>query len=150
MVKDIIAKKGPFVATIGRDNTVLEAAREMNAKRIGALAVTDGDKVVGIFTERDIMTRVVAVNLDAAKTRVEEVMTCPVVCCRPDSSQAECMQVFTDKHIRHLPVVEDGKLVGIVTSGDLLAREVAERQEKIDDLSKTVDYLHEYMHGGYR
>lgn len=150
MVKDIIAKKGSVVATIGKDETVLDAAREMNAKHIGALVVTDGDKVVGIFTERDVMTRVVANRLDPGKTKVEQVMTCPVACCRLDTTQAECMQVITDKRVRHLPVVEDGRLVGIVTSGDLLAREVAERQEKIADLNKTIDYLHDYMHGSYR
>jgi len=150
MVRDIIAKKGPFVATIGKDETVLDAARRMNAERIGALVVTEDDKVVGIFTERDIMTRVVAHRLDPGETRVEQVMTCSVACCRLDTTAGECMRVITEKRIRHIPVVEDGRLVGIVTSGDLLAREVAERQDEIDDLNKTVNYLHEYMHGSYR
>ncbi len=150
MVKDILAKKGPFVASISRNDSVLEAAKEMNARRIGALVVTDGDNVVGIFTERDVMTRVVALQLDPVKTRVEQVMTCPVACCRPDSTLAECRQVMTDKRIRHLPVVENNKLAGIVTSGDVLAKEVAEQQETIDDLHKSVEYLREYMHGSYR
>jgi len=150
MVKDILAKKGPAVACIGGANTVLEAAREMNARRIGALVVTDGDSVVGIFTERDIMTRVVALQLDPGSTKVEQVMTRPVACCRPDTSLAECKAVMTAKRIRHLPVVEHNKLVGIVTSGDVLATEVSEHKEKIDDLSRSIDYLHEYMHGSYR
>lgn len=150
MVKDIIAKKGRFVATVSADDTVLTAAKEMNSRRIGAVVVVDGEKVVGIFTERDVMTRVVAANVDPAKTKVQEVMTCPVACCRLDTIQAECMQVITDKRIRHIPVVEDGNLVGIVTSGDLLAREVFEREEEIGNLSQTIDYLHEYMYGSYR
>ncbi len=150
MVKDILAKKGAFVASIGRDHSVLEAAREMNARRIGALVVTDGDNVVGIFTERDVMTRVVALQLDPGATKVEQVMTCPVACCRPDSPLAECREVMTSRRIRHLPVVENNKLVGIVTSGDVLAKEVVEQQERIDGLHRSIDDLHEYMYGSYR
>ncbi len=150
MVKDIVAKKGPYVASIGREHTVLEAAREMNARRIGALVVTDGDNVVGIITERDVLTRVVALQMDPVKTKVEQVMTCPVACCRPETAISEVRQVMTDKRIRHIPVVEEGKLVGIVTIGDVLAKEAAEQKEKIDGLHETIDYLHEYMYGSYR
>jgi CBS domain-containing protein len=150
MVSEILAKKGPFVASIGADQTVLEAAREMNARRIGSLVVTDGDNVVGIFTERDVMTRVVALQLDPAGTKVSQVMTCPVACCRPDTTLDECRAVMTSKRIRHLPVVDNGKLVGIVTSGDIMARHVAQQTEKISDLEKSVEYLHEYIYGTYR
>jgi len=150
MVKDILAKKGAFVASIGRDRSVLEAAREMNARRIGALVVVDGDHVVGIFTERDVMTRVVALQLDPGKTKIEQVMTCPVACCRLDTSLAECREVMTSKRIRHLPVVENNKLVGIVTSGDVLAKEVAEQHQRISDLQQSIQYLHDYLYGSYR
>lgn len=150
MVKEILAKKGSFVASIEKGRSVLDAAREMNALRIGGIVVTEGDNVIGIFTERDIMTRVVALQLDPAATKVEQVMTCPVACCRPDSTLAECRGVMTAKRIRHMPVVDEGKLVGILTSGDILAKEVADQQEAIKDLSKTIDYLHEYMYGLYR
>jgi CBS domain-containing protein len=146
MVKEILAKKGPFVASIGREQTVLDAAREMNARRIGALVVTDGDNVVGIVTERDIMTKVVALQLEPAKTRIGQIMTCPVACCRLDTSVEECSSVMTTKRIRHLPVVERGKLVGIITSGDILARRVAQQKERIDDLEQSVDYLHQYIY----
>jgi CBS domain-containing protein len=150
VVKTILQKKGAFVASVRKDQTVLEAARQMNARRIGAVVVTDGDSVLGIFTERDVMTRVVALQLDPATTKVEQVMTCPVACCRPDTPLAECRQVMTTKRIRHIPVVEGNRLVGIVTSGDILAAEVAEHREKIDDLHQTIDYLNEYMYGSYR
>jgi len=146
MVKEILAKKGPFVASVGRDKTVLDAAREMNARRIGALVVTDGDSVVGIITERDIMTKVVAVQRDPGQSRVGEVMTSPVACCRPDTTLAECREVMTTRRIRHLPVVEQGRLVGIITSGDILARTVYEQQEKIDDLERSIEYLHRYIY----
>ncbi|MBN1346467.1 MAG: CBS domain-containing protein [Phycisphaerae bacterium] len=150
MVKEILARKGGFVASISREHTVLEAAREMNARRIGALVITDGERVVGIFTERDVMTRVVALQLDPAKTKVEQVMTCPVACCTPETSLGECREVMTNRRIRHLPVVSDNKLAGIVTIGDVMAKEVVEHKEKIDDLHKSIDYLHEYMYGSYR
>jgi len=150
MVKDILAKKGSFVASVKRNQTVLEAAREMNARRIGALVVTDADNVVGIFTERDVMTRVVALQLDPAATRIEQVMTCPVACCRPETTLDECREVMTTKRIRHLPVVDNGKLVGIITSGDVMAKAVDEQREKIDRLERSIDYLHEYIYGSYR
>ncbi len=121
MVKHILAKKGWFVASIGKDQTILDAAREMNARKIGALVVTEAGNVVGIVTERDIMTKVVVPQLDPGKTTVKEVMTSPVACCRLDTSLDECREVMTDKRIRHLPVVEQGRLVGIVTAGDIQA-----------------------------
>jgi CBS domain-containing protein len=146
MVKDILEKKGPFVASIRRDQTVLDAAREMNARKIGALVVTDADNVVGIVTERDIMTKLVALQLEAAATQIGQIMTCPVACCRPDTSLAECSEVMTTRRIRHLPVVDQGKLAGIVTSGDILARTVLEQQEKISDLERSIEYLHQYIY----
>ncbi len=150
MVKDILARKGSFVASVEKEKTVLEAARIMNARRIGALVVTDADKVIGIFTERDVMIRVVALQLDPARTTVGQVMTCPVACCHLDTSLDEILNVMTTRRIRHLPVVDEGKLVGIVTSGDVLAKEVADKQEKIDGLQQSVEDLHEYMFGSYR
>jgi CBS domain-containing protein len=146
VVKDILAKKGQYVASIAKDHSVLDAAREMNARRIGALVVSDGENVVGIITERDIMTRVVALQLDPARTLVGQIMTCPVACCRPDTTVEECSDVMTTKRIRHLPVVEKGKLVGIVTSGDVMASTVSRQQEKIDDLEQSVGYLNKYIY----
>ncbi len=139
-VKDILAKKGGFVASIGKGESVHAAARLMNEKRIGALVLTEGDEVVGIFTERDVMTRVVAAGRDPETTTIEDVMTSPVACCRPDTSLEECRGVFTNRRIRHLPVVDEGRLVGIVTSGDLLAQEISEKQRTIED-------LHRYIYG---
>ncbi|MCX7012692.1 MAG: CBS domain-containing protein [Candidatus Sumerlaeota bacterium] len=139
-VQEILEKKGCQVATIGPEVTVLEAARQMNARRIGALVVVEGESIVGMFTERDILTRVVVGQLDPATTRVGRVMTTPVACCRPDTRLEECMSVMTIKRIRHLPVIEGTQLAGIVTSGDLLAREVAEHRE-------TIEHLHQYIYG---
>lgn len=140
LVKEVIEKKGAFVATAGKDSTVLEAARQMNEHRIGALVVLDNGRVIGICTERDIMTKVVAAQRDPQKTRVAEVMTFPVACCRLDTTTDECRAVMTNRRIRHLPVVEDEKLLGIVTIGDLTARQVKEHKD-------TIHFLNEYICG---
>jgi len=138
--QSILHKKGIDVATVDRKNTVLDAAKTMNQRRIGAVVVTDGDRVVGIFTERDILNRIVAAGKDAKTTRIEEVMTSPMACCRRDTRLTECRTVMTQKRIRHLPVVEDGKLYGIISAGDIVAGEVADQQA-------TIEYLHEYLYG---
>ena len=139
-VRDILKHKDTTVATIGRTHTVLEAARAMNDRRIGAVVVTEHGVVVGIFTERDILTRVVAEQRDPSTTLVEEVMTAPVCYCDPDATLEDCRQVITTRRIRHLPVAVSGRLVGIVTSGDILAHEAFEREH-------TLTSLFEYIHG---
>ena len=138
--KTVLDRKGSDVATVERGATALDAAKAMNERHIGALVVTDGDRVVGIFTERDILNRVVAAGKSPDKVQVGDVMTSPMACCRRDTPLAECKAVMTEKRIRHLPVVEDGKLFGMVSSGDILAGECADQQE-------TIEYLHEYLYG---
>jgi CBS domain-containing protein len=138
--QSILDKKGSEVATVRSDQTVLEAARFMNDRRIGALVVLDGDRVVGIFTERDILTRVVAGGQPPDKTPVRAVMTTPMACCRRETKLSECKSIMTQKRIRHLPVVEEGKLYGMISSGDIMASEVSDQQA-------TIEYLHEYLYG---
>ncbi len=138
--RTILDRKGGDVATISRDATALAAAELMNTRHIGAVVVTEGDRVVGIFTERDILRRVVACRCNPADLKVGEVMTSPMACCRRDTTLAECRTVMTQKRIRHLPVVEDGRLYGMISSGDILALEVSEQQS-------TIEYLHDYLYG---
>lgn len=139
-VRDLLAKKDPLVVSIGKDESVLAGAQKMNEHRIGSLVLTEGENVVGIFTERDILTRVVATRRDPETTKIEEVMTCPVACCQPQTTVAECRGVMMERRIRHLPVVDEGRLVGIVTIGDLNAMEITEHQRTIED-------LHQYIYG---
>jgi CBS domain-containing protein len=141
-VKDILNKKGAFVAHVDINSSVLETTQFMNDKRIGSVVVCNEDKVVGIFTERDILSRIVAAQADPAATTVGEVMTAPVACCLPATTIDECKDVMTEKRIRHLPVVEDNNLLGIVTSGDIIALEKAKGHE-------TIKYLNEYIFGPY-
>jgi CBS domain-containing protein len=139
-VRTILEKKGRDVVKVACDLNVVQAAKKMNERRIGAVVVTRGEKVVGIFTERDILNRVVAEQRDPAQTLVEDVMSSPVACCSPDTKLAECRAVMRTKRIRHLPVVQDERLMGIISIGDILAVEEAEQQE-------TIRYLHEYLYG---
>jgi len=136
----ILERKGSDVATIDHRATALDAAKLMNERRIGALVVTSGDRVVGIFTERDMLNRIVAAGKPPETTVVGDAMTAPMACARRDTKLSECRSVMTDKRIRHLPVVEDGKLYGMISSGDILASEVHEQRA-------TIEYLHEYLHG---
>jgi CBS domain-containing protein len=137
-VKDILDTKGRVVVTIVPDDSVLTAARLMNQRGIGGVVVVEDGEVMGIFTERDVLRRVVAERRDPAKTPISEVMTHPVITCRPEAGLDECSALMTDKRVRHLPVVDADGLCGIVTSGDLLARRAAEQAD-------TIQYLNSYM-----
>lgn len=139
-ISDVLARKGTEVATTAPDATVLDAANLMNERRIGALCVVRGVDLVGVFTERDILTRVVSARLDPATTKVADVMTSPVITCGPRGETDDCAAVMSHKRIRHLPVMDGGKLVGMVSTGDLMALEATEKQAFIDD-------LYQYLHG---
>ncbi len=137
-VKDILAKKGSEVVSMVAAESVLNVARLMNERSIGGVIVTDQGKMVGIFTERDILRRVVAEQRDPAETRIRDVMTTPVVTCRPEATLDQCMGMMTDKRIRHIPVVGEKGPEGIITSGDIMAYQVREQKE-------TIDYLNSYV-----
>jgi CBS domain-containing protein len=131
-VQDILRRKGSEVVSMVADESVVNAARLMNERGIGGVVVMDGGSMVGIFTERDILRRVVAEHRDPAETKIREVMTSPVTCCPVETSQSECMKVMTENRIRHLPVVRGEDVVGIVTSGDLLAYRVKDQESTIE------------------
>jgi CBS domain-containing protein len=140
LVRNVLDKKGCDVVCVDLKTTVQEAAERMHAKHIGAVIVMNGGEVAGIFTERDLLNRVVALRKDPAKVAISEVMTARVAVCSADTSLEACRSAMTKNKMRHLPVVDGGKLVGIISSGDILARELAEQEE-------TIRYLHEYMQG---
>ncbi len=139
-VRDILNRHADRdVASVSHSDTVLDAARVMNERRIGSLVVLNGDHVVGIFTERDVLTRVVAELRDPQTTKVGDVMTSPCLVCKPEDSLLDCQTVMTQQRIRHLPVVEDGSLLGILTQGDIMADTSRESQVEIRMLQ---DYLY--------
>ncbi len=137
-VRDLLARKSGEVLSIAPSDTVLAAALVMNQHGIGGLVVLDEGKLLGVFTERDILRRVVAAGRSPADTRVREVMTSPVITCLPETSIEECGAIMSGKRIRHLPVTDARGLIGLVTSGDLLAFQVAEH-------TATIQYLNSYM-----
>jgi len=115
----VLQSKGHEVLTIAPEKTVLEAVRTMNEHGVGSLLVMNGDEVVGIFTERDVLRRVVDAELDPRTTKVAKVMTRELVTVRQRMTVTEAMAVVTEKRCRHLPVIEDGQLLGMVSIGDL-------------------------------
>lgn len=137
-VHDILTRKGADVVAVPADESVLNAARLMNERGIGGVVVTDGGALAGIFTERDILRRVVAEKRDPAGTVVRDVMTTPVIRCRAEAKVEDVMALMSEKRIRHLPVMDGEEIAGIVTSGDLMARQVQEQQA-------TIDFLNSYM-----
>jgi CBS domain-containing protein len=139
-VQAVLTRKGGQVVTIDAADSALRAATLMNERGIGGLVVLDGGKVAGMFTERDILRRVVAAQRDPAATTVRDVMSAPVAYCRPETALEECRAVMSEKRIRHLPVVDDQGVCGIVTIGDLMAHDVSDRET-------TIQYLHEYIFG---
>ena len=137
-VREILERKGTDVARIAPDATALDAASSMNSRRIGSLVVVERGQVVGIVTERDIMTRVVADERDPSRTLVREIMSSKLSVCPPDTPVDECRDMLIGRHIRRLPVMDGGELVGIVTSGDVMRQEMEEQRNMIG-------YLTEYM-----
>jgi len=118
-LETLLGRKGKSVHTVEPQATVIDAVRKMNKERIGALLVVDGDDLVGIFTERDVLCRVVDQERDAAATRVAEVMTAEPVVVKSKATVSEAMAIVSEKRCRHLPVVEENRLVGLVSAGDL-------------------------------
>ena len=139
-VADILAAKGGTVHRIGPDTTAYAAIAVMVGNGVGSLLVTEGDEVIGIFTERDYLRRVLLQDRDGRATRVRDVMTPRIVCVEPSRSVDECMSIMTQQRFRHLPVVENGRLAGVISIGDLVKYISQEREVE-------VRYLTEYITG---
>ena len=107
------------IHSVGPDTPVIECVRTMAGKKIGALIILEGGKLVGIFTERDALNKVLAAGLDPVTTKISAVMTRDPYCVPPTTTIGEAMEVVTQKRFRHLPVVEDGKVIAVISSGDL-------------------------------
>ncbi|MBL0171728.1 MAG: CBS domain-containing protein [Gemmatimonadaceae bacterium] len=138
-VRDVMARKNPEVVSVAMDCTVLDASRLMMQGRIGGVLVLDGDaQVVGIFTERDVLGRVVAEQRDPVLTKVSEVMTPKPLTVTSLTTLEACGNLMTQRRVRHLPVMDDGELRGMITPGDLLAFRMAEQETLIQDLHSYV------------
>lgn len=134
-LQDLLALKGHEVIAVQPADTVLQAANLMNERNIGGVVVLDGQRLAGVFTERDVLRRVVAPGLDPATTRVAAVMSAPVLTCPPDLSVDDCATLMTSRRVRHIPVQDGGELTGIVTIRDLLAHKVGEQQATLEQMN---------------
>lgn len=141
-VSEILARKSGPIHTIEVSARVFDAIQKMVNKNVGALLVTEGGEVRGIFTERDYLRRIALEDRTSKTTGIGEVMTSQVVCVDSDRSIEDCMAIMTQKRIRHLPVMEGGKLVGIVSIGDLVKHVSAQSEIGIR-------YLTDYITGKY-
>ncbi len=136
--EQFISLKGSAVASLGPGATVLEAALLMNERGIGSVMVIDKDRLAGIFTERDVLRRVVAEQRDPATTKLADVMTSPVACAAPHTTLDEIRQVMRDRRIRHVPLVNAKRVLGMISIGDL---NKAERDVQVE----TIRYLEQYI-----
>ena len=137
-VKQVLQSKGTEVWTISKEATVYEALQKLADKGIGALLVVEQSKPVGIFSERDYARKVFLLGKSSKETLVEQVMHAKVMYVRPDQTLEECMALMTHKHIRHLPVMEDDKLVGLISIGDVVKAMFDEKEFMIEQLVKYV------------
>ena len=138
-VRDILQDQE--LTVISKQQTILEAAQLMAARNIGALPVVEGDRVVGIFSERDVINRVVAKNLDPQKTRVEQVMTKNLIVATTSETVDEVERKMKLANIRHLPVIKEDKLVGMISLRDLLQAGLNEKDEEIKIMTAYIHYI---------
>lgn len=134
LAKDIIRYKGSTVHAVGADDTVLHALGVMAEHDIGAVVVFDGDRLAGILTERDYARKVVLAGRSSRESAIRDVMTHQVICVTPDRTIDECLALMTDKRVRHLPVMERDRVVGLVSIGDLVRARIAEQEHVIEQL----------------
>lgn len=139
-VKQLLAEKGTTVWTVGADQTVLDAIRILAEKDIGALVVVEGDRPVGIFSERDYVRKVFVKGKTSPTTLVREVMSAPIISVGLNHTVEQCMALMSSLRIRHLPVIENGRLQGMLSITDLVNNIIREQHQLIEQLES-------YIHG---
>ena len=139
-VRDVLSSKGSVVYSIAPQATVLEATQKMNQHKLGALLVMTGQHVVGIFTERDVLRRVVAEQKEPSQSIVGEVMTPDVICVRPDADLDDVSAIMKERRIRHVPVVDGDGVHGMISIGDVNAAYASNQASQIT-------FLSEYIYG---
>jgi CBS domain-containing protein len=138
IVRQLLEVKGHDVWSIGPNSSVYDALRMMADKGVGALLVMENDKLVGIISERDYARKVILKGKASMDTKVNEIMTSTLVTVHPDQTVHECMELMTNKHVRHLPVVLDNKVLGIISIGDVVKDIIYQQRETIKDLERHV------------
>jgi CBS domain-containing protein len=141
-ISALLERKGSAVHGVESTVTISEAVAEMNRCRIGSIVVMEGDRLVGIFTERDVLVRVVGAGVSPFTLRVADVMTKNLITVTPETTVEEVMIIFAEKRCRHLPVIEQGRLIGLISIGDI-SRWIA------DNHRAEVEHLKNYITGGF-
>src|SRR5512137_1863680 len=138
-VKQLLGRKGHEVWSVDAEEPVLEAIQMMADKGVGALPVTrGGGELVGVISERDYARKVILLGRSSAETPVWQIMSSPVVTVTPDDGVRQCMQLMTERRIRHLPVVEGGRMVGMISIGDLVRVVIEEQDQTIEHLERFI------------
>ena len=138
-VRHLLDRKGRAIYSVKPDDPVLEAIRIMAERHVGALVVMDGARLVGIVSERDYARKIILKGRSSADTPVSQIMSSPVLTVDPQSTVQECMELMTEHRVRHLPVVESGRVIGMVSIGDLVKAVIQDQQETIEQLES---YIH--------
>jgi len=137
-VKQLLGRKGHEVWTVDAEEPVLEAIQMMADRHVGALPVTRGGELVGVISERDYARKVILLGRSSAETPVWQIMSSPVVTVTPDQDVRECMQLMTQQRIRHLPVMQDGRMIGVISIGDLVRVVIEEQDHTIEQLERFI------------
>ncbi|MGA8277511.1 MAG: CBS domain-containing protein [Rhodanobacteraceae bacterium] len=137
-VKHLLQEKGSEIFTIEADKPVLDAIRQMAERGIGSLLVMRGEELVGIVSERDYARKVILKGRSSAQTPVAEIMATSVLTIGPADTVETCMRLCTDQRVRYLPVIEDGKVVGLLSLGDLIKAVISEQTEQIEQLQRYI------------
>ena len=137
-VQQLLDRKGWGVHSVAADSTVHEALSILEERNVGALVVLEGERLFGILSERDCVRRVMLAERSTTTTRVRDVMTKPVLSVRQHDSVDFCMRMMTEKRVRHLPVVDGDRVVGMISVGDLVKAQISEQQSLIQDLESYI------------
>ncbi len=137
-VRYLLSQKDAQVWSIGPENPVIEAIQLMADRHVGALPVVQGEELVGIVSERDYARKVILLGRSSADTPVWQIMSSPVTTVSPEEEIHRCMELMTELRIRHLPVVERGRMIGIISIGDLVKAVIDEQQQTIDQLERYI------------
>jgi len=137
-VRQLLRVKGHDVWSIPPDAWVFDALSLMAEKEVGALLVLEGEKLVGIISERDYARKVILLGKSSKSTAVREIMTAEVICVRPEQTIQECMALMTESHVRHLPVLENDRLSGVISIGDVVKAIISEQEFMIEQLERYI------------
>lgn len=137
-VRHLLANKGHDVWSIDAEEPVLEAIQIMADRHIGALPVLRAGELAGVISERDYARKVILLGRSSAETPVWQIMSAPVITVTPDESVQRCMEIMTEKRIRHLPVIDEGRMVGMISIGDCVRGVIEEQQDTIQQLERFI------------